>query len=160
MLKSSRSRNCDLASRRYVQSDPIGLAGGLNTYTYVKGNPLRFSNPRGLDLPGQGWNTLASGGPSVLSEFNKCFLKWTALPLAGCQISRAGVGATVDAISGLAPIGILASQCTSGICNFVRPSCFEQCSQPSPVPPQTPPPFYPPPGPGAVGDGNVTDLTY
>ena len=54
-------RDYDAGIGRYVESDPIGLGGGLNTFLYVRADPLRL-----VDLTGEAIGGLPSQPPEDL----------------------------------------------------------------------------------------------
>ena len=49
-LMYRRNRNYDPTTGQFTQSDPIGIAGGLNTYGFAAGDPISFSDPFGLNV--------------------------------------------------------------------------------------------------------------
>jgi RHS repeat-associated protein len=47
-LNQNTYRDYDPVVGRYIESDPMGLAGGRNTYSYVNGSPVFHRDARGL----------------------------------------------------------------------------------------------------------------
>ena len=76
---------------RYIQSDPIGLAAGLNLYAYVDGNPLSFSDLLGF-------------APSFGQCLGSCVTGQFGLTAIGIGAVASGVP-----ISALKPTGALGS---------------------------------------------------
>ena len=61
---------------RYLRPDPIGLAGGLNLYTYAENNPVNAFDPFGLELVsvpgGSQWWDMSNLPSQSLPGFNYC----------------------------------------------------------------------------------------
>ncbi|MEX2198615.1 MAG: RHS repeat-associated core domain-containing protein [Burkholderiales bacterium] len=95
-------RDYDSGIGRYVQSDPIGLVAGLNTYAYVDSSPLLGRDPLGLTSHGCGSGRTHGRTPNLW--FREC-----------CDAHDA----CYDDCKGLPP----KSQCDSTFCSCVYSKC-------------------------------------
>ena len=85
------NRDLDPNSGRYIESDPIGLQGGINTYAYVGGNPLSYIDPLGLARQCRTGLDFLSGGD--IGPFHHEYTCWTGAD--GKQVCR-GYGRAHD----------------------------------------------------------------
>ena len=90
-------RDVDPAVGRYVESDPTGLSGGLNTFAYVYSNPVGFSDPDGLDVTINITNRAYSPtGNSITGTINVASSLTPISPYAGHTLENSHGGVDHD----------------------------------------------------------------
>uniref|UniRef100_A0A2G7SNP2 RHS repeat-associated core domain-containing protein n=1 Tax=Chryseobacterium sp. B5 TaxID=2050562 RepID=A0A2G7SNP2_9FLAO len=102
-LSYNLHRYYDAATGRYIQADPIGLAGGWNRFGYVGGDPLNAIDPDGLNAV-VALNRIAEVGRGLYYRYGPAITEFIA-----------GASGVNGAVASPAAISPLVAQIPTGV---------------------------------------------
>jgi RHS repeat-associated protein len=116
-------RDYDPASGRYVESDPIGLGGGLLTYVYIDSGPIVRTDPLGLFFPIATMNEFTRSENRIPTEDAIRVSDLTsAVSVAGVAVAAAGPIVIATAVE----VGAVACR----VVPEIAPKVAEACKNP------------------------------
>ena len=98
-------RDFNVSSGRYIQSDSIGLKGGVNLFGYVNGNPLLLIDSTGeiIWIPIIINGVIAAGAEAITTGVTK---GWRCVDVGDMLLAGAAGAAFSGAVAGLVKISI------------------------------------------------------
>jgi RHS repeat-associated protein len=160
-----RARYYSPELQRFISEDPIGLAGGVNQFTYVGNNPVNFVDPFGLIMPRGFWTGGGPGGYGTLIGrtvgatiggviggyigvnvgMDIGFAIGASIGLGGGPLGSLGGGIVVGLVGGVAgglAGGFIGGQIGAEIGGLFDPACAGQLNCNEPTPPVQPAPCH------------------
>ncbi|GAB3785815.1 RHS repeat-associated core domain-containing protein [Dyella agri] len=135
-LSNNVNRDYDSATGRYIESDPIGLDGGINTYAYVGGDPLDLIDPLGFVSSGPmcraAWATAGAacgaavggvlgGVGGAVGAGGACTLVAPGVGTVGCGVAGGAEGASAGTAAGAGLGGAIGAWAGSKACDGQDP---------------------------------------
>jgi RHS repeat-associated protein len=110
-LNYNWNRDYDSATGKYIQSDPIGLRSGVNSYVYADGNPIIYRDPTG-QCP---WCIAGAVIGGLGNAYNN-YAAYSSGQISGLQyFEDIVVGAGTGALSGIPGGGFVGAALLGGL---------------------------------------------